>query len=161
MSSILVQDKKKYKKLKFSAMDDQKLKDLIKLYGDQDWNFIASQMKDRNSRQCKERWEYYLSPTVNNGPWTQEEDDLLIEKFNELGSKWKEIAKFFKFRTNTNVKNRWLLKKRIEEKERNIPKENIVDQLFKDVDFSNNSLSEIEFFSLDFSQFSIFHNTTF
>ena len=93
------------------------LKELVMANGTNKWSFIASRFTNRNVRQVKERWEYYLSPSVNNGPWTAQEDKLLLEKYHELGSKWTAISHFFVGRTNTCCKNRFLAMKRATEKE--------------------------------------------
>jgi hypothetical protein len=71
-----------------------------------DWQRITGRLPGRNMRQCKERWENYLSPAVGNAPWTPEEEQLLISKYNELGPVWKRIASFFAARTDINVKSR-------------------------------------------------------
>ena len=67
---------------------------------------IASKMDGRNARQVRERWKHYLAPSANLKTWTLEDDKLLMEKYNELGQKWKEISDFFKGRTSTNIRNR-------------------------------------------------------
>ena len=101
-------NKIKHKHYKWTPVEDQRLKEIIMTCGTKNWAHIASQIPNRNSRQCQERWEYYLSPNLNNSPWSEDEDRLLEEKFAEFGSKWTVIAKFFNGRTNTNVKNRYL-----------------------------------------------------
>ena len=93
---------------KFTNEEDEKLKNLVSTYGAGDWRNIAAHMDNRNARQCRERWKHYLSPSVSNGPWTESEDELLREKYNELGSQWSRIAKFFPTRTDITVKNRWI-----------------------------------------------------
>ena len=98
----------KHKHCKWTPLEDQRLRSIVMLYGDRNWAQIAAQIPNRNARQCQERWEYYLSPNVNNSPWTESEDKLLHEKYAEYGTKWSVIARFFNGRTNTNVKNRWL-----------------------------------------------------
>ena len=99
---------KKFKKSKFTPDEDQKLRELVDPSGRNDWSEIAKHFTNRNARQVKERWEYYLTPDVNNGPWTPEEDQILIAKFQEFGSKWTAISKFLPTRTNTCCKNRYL-----------------------------------------------------
>ena len=112
---------KKFKKAKFTHAEDQVLKELVKADGPNDWNAISSHFVNRNARQVKERWEYYLSPNVNNGPWSPEEDAILIQKYNELGSKWTVISKCLKGRTNTCCKNRWITMQRNASKEAESP----------------------------------------
>lgn len=109
-------DAKSHQKLKFSQDEDQKLIELVNQYGENDWGTITLFMKGRNIRQCRERWKHYLSPEVSNAPWTEMEDALLNQKYLEFGPKWKKIAEFFPNRTYINVKNRFLLKKRHNER---------------------------------------------
>jgi hypothetical protein len=92
---------------KFSADEDTKLRTLVSAFGSQDWYAISLRMPGRTSRQCKERWVNYLSPTLNTAPWTAEEDQLLLQKQREFGSRWAQIAKCFKNRTDGMVKNRF------------------------------------------------------
>ena len=92
---------------KFSEEEDERLKEVVSRVGEYDWNLVSKEMPGRNARQCKERWSYYLSPSLNTSPWTQEEDNLLLSKQRELGSKWVKISKFFHNRTDAMVKNRF------------------------------------------------------
>ena len=98
----------KNRHFKWTPREDNLLRRLVNKTKVPNWNTIAKRFKNRNPRQCKDRWNYYLSPNVNNSAWTAEEDALLYEKYAEFGSKWSAVAKFFQGRTNTNVKNRWL-----------------------------------------------------
>ncbi|OHS93757.1 hypothetical protein TRFO_11541 [Tritrichomonas foetus] len=74
-----------------------------------DWNQIASHINGRTARQCRERYRNYLYPNLNNSPWSKEEDNLLEEKFVEIGPRWSSIARFFINRSEVNVKNRHYL----------------------------------------------------
>ena len=94
---------------KFTKQEDIMLINLVNELGTRDWDAIASRMPNRNSRQCKERYLNYLSPNLSHDPWTPEEDLLLETKLKEIGSKWVTISKFFKNRTDTMLKNRWLV----------------------------------------------------
>lgn len=91
----------------FSQEEDELLKVLVRQFGDQAWKKIAQQMPNRTPRQCRERYKNYLAPTIQNGPWTEAEDQLLCQKVTELGFKWSSIAKFFTSRSEVNIKNRW------------------------------------------------------
>ena len=104
--------KKLHPKVKFTVSEDHQLVKLVEELGTQDWNVIASKMENRNARQCRERWENYLSPSVNRAPFTPEEDLLLMQKYQELGAKWVSISKSFNNRTDISVKSRWMVLKR-------------------------------------------------
>ncbi|EAY22725.1 Myb-like DNA-binding domain containing protein [Trichomonas vaginalis G3] len=107
-------------KQKFTDEDDQKLRNVIKELGTKNWSDIAAAMGNRNARQCKERWENYLSPSINNTPFTPEEDALLLEKQKEIGSKWVTMKNYFDRRTDAALKNRWQMLIRKQKKLQNI-----------------------------------------
>jgi hypothetical protein len=100
---------------KFSPDEDQCLRRLVAEARKSDpakvdWAAIASKLPMRTARQCRERYRNYLERTPN-PVWTHWEDELLRRKVLELGAsqnQWTQIAqKFFPYRSNINVKNRW------------------------------------------------------
>ncbi|OHS98498.1 hypothetical protein TRFO_35068 [Tritrichomonas foetus] len=103
---------KKYHRSQFTKEEDCELTQLVEQFGTNSWEMISSKMMNRTIRQCKERWQYYLSPDVSNEPWTEEEETLLIQKYKEMGPKWKQIAECFHNRTSTMIKNKWLCYRR-------------------------------------------------
>lgn len=133
---------KLHPKSKFSPEEDIKLTKLVEQFGTDNWNLISNKMKRRNSRQCRDRWENYLSPTLNKEPFTNEEDLLILEKYEEIGAKWVTISKFLVGRTDISVKSRWLMLQRrnitIETIKQNMHNQNNVQEE-KDV----NSLTDI------------------
>lgn len=96
-------------KAKFSEEEDLTLKALVQKYGAKNWPHIASLMPNRNERQCRDRWEFFLAPHINHSPFTEAEDRLLIQKRNEIGAHWVKISSFFQGRTDTMLKNRYNL----------------------------------------------------
>jgi hypothetical protein len=93
---------------------------LVDTFGSSDWAAIADRMPGKNQRQCRERWINYLAPELNSSSWTSEEDFLLIQKYNELGPKWVQIAAFFPNRTDSMMKNRFNKLQRREQKRREL-----------------------------------------
>ncbi len=59
------------KRSPFTRNEDKKLAGLVKKYAD--WNKIASEMKGRTSKECRERWQDYLNPNLSS-KWPQSED---------------------------------------------------------------------------------------
>ena len=102
-----MQEKKGAKRQVFTSYEDARLKLLVDQFGDNSWQLIAHYMPSRTPRQCRERYKGYLDNSIKNLPWTQAEDNLLIEKYQIFGRKWAKITKFFNGRSNSNVKNRW------------------------------------------------------
>ena len=95
------------KKVKFTKIEDEKLIELIKEFGENNWKLIAEKLPPRTPRQCRERWTNYVNPALSKDPWTKEEDELLIQKHNELGNHWKLIEKYFPARSKNNIKHRY------------------------------------------------------
>lgn len=110
------------KKKVWTDYEDEVLGKLVGSYGKKKWSMIAQKLNDsvhnglkmRQSRQCRERWFNHIDPFMNRDSWTEQEDMLLIEKQKELGTKWNEISKFFKDKSEIQVKGHWriLIKKK-------------------------------------------------
>jgi hypothetical protein len=92
---------------KFSVQEDDQLRDLVSELGINNWAEVSARLGTRSARQCRERFKNYLSPNLRNGQWTEEEDQLLREKYLEFGAKWSLIVAFFPSRSEVNLKNRW------------------------------------------------------
>jgi hypothetical protein len=90
----------------FTTEEDARLADLVAQHGENAWHEIERVLPGRTSRQCRERWNLYLSPNVSNEPWSAEEDALLMRLYSVIGPKWTLIGKSFPKRTANNIKNR-------------------------------------------------------
>ena len=102
-----VVEKKLKIKYNWTPQEDYYLQQFVSMYGTKNWFLISYKMGSRNPRQCRERWENYINPELSTDPWTAEEDQLLREKYSELGTKWGKISKFLKNRTAIAARNRW------------------------------------------------------
>ena len=102
-----IQTKKEITKNHFTLDEDKRLKNLVAKYSDNDWKLIATYMPGRSARQCRERYIGYLSPSLVFKPWSEDEDNLLIQKLTEIGPKWSKMVPFFEGRSDCNIKNRW------------------------------------------------------
>jgi len=92
---------------KWGPEEDEQLVRLIKKYGTKNWRVVASHLKERTPKQCRERWINHLDPAIIKGKLTEEEWNLVIESQEELGNKWSEIAKLLPGRTPNQIKNVW------------------------------------------------------
>ncbi|CAD8161912.1 unnamed protein product [Paramecium octaurelia] len=79
------------------------------------WSQIATTLNKRtdtsihrNGKQCRERWNNHLNPSINRKPWQLFEDLELLKLAILNGKKWAQISKSLKLqRSENNVKNRF------------------------------------------------------
>lgn len=103
----------------FTSEEDKLLRDLVAQFGEFNWSVIASQMTGRTSRQCRDRWKGYLSPTISTEEWTEVEDAFLQQQYKVWGPRWSKISQLMDGRSEIAVKNRWkLLTRRSKNSER-------------------------------------------
>ena len=101
------------KRRPWSADEDEHLKQLVgeQLVGDagiKSWAAIATRLRDRNGKQCRERWRNHLRPQLFKGEWTPEEDQEIWDRVQEMGTKWAQISEqYMPSRTDNDIKNRW------------------------------------------------------
>ncbi|GBG34263.1 Transcription factor MYB3R-2 [Hondaea fermentalgiana] len=88
--------------------EDDKLLELLAQQGkEKSWTKIAEHIPGRTAKQCRERWHLNLDPSINRGPWTKQEDDILMGLHAKIGNKWAEIKRSLPGRTENGVKSRF------------------------------------------------------
>lgn len=149
----------KLPKVKFTPEEDDKLIRLIDLMGTRDWEAISIEMKVRSPRQCRDRWNNYLSPSLTSQPWTEEEDKLLDKLYNKYGSRWTKIASYFRNRSANGVRNRFRLREKKKQMDKvQSPAEPVAEQepapkqpMQLDIEEQFFSLFDTTSFNLDFN----------
>ena len=96
----------KRKRHVWSKEEDERLVKLVNERKDKNWVKIAEHFKNRSNKDCRDRYFLHLSPNVEKRKWTYDEEQLLIEKFMEIGPKWVALTAFFDKRSSNDLKNR-------------------------------------------------------
>ncbi|KAG4190327.1 hypothetical protein ERO13_A07G023600v2 [Gossypium hirsutum] len=88
--------------------EDEILRKAVQQFKGKNWKKIAECFKDRTDVQCLHRWQKVLNPELVKGPWSKEEDELIIELVNKFGpKKWSTIAQHLPGRIGKQCRERW------------------------------------------------------
>mmetsp|Transcript_1525 Transcript_1525/g.5226 ORF Transcript_1525/g.5226 Transcript_1525/m.5226 type:complete len:523 (-) Transcript_1525:1300-2868(-) len=95
---------------KWTDEDDKKLKAAVLLHNEKNWKEIAKMMDNRYTEtQCLNRYKKVLNPNVVKGPWTEEEDQKLMQLVKLHGAKkWSMIAIKIPGRISKQCRERWV-----------------------------------------------------
>ncbi|XP_062225666.1 transcription factor MYB3R-2-like [Phragmites australis] len=92
----------------WTPKEDETLRNAVEAFKGRNWKKIAEFFPDRTEVQCLHRWQKVLNPELIKGPWTQEEDDKIIELVNKYGpTKWSVIARSLPGRIGKQCRERW------------------------------------------------------
>ncbi|KAK9148765.1 hypothetical protein Scep_007522 [Stephania cephalantha] len=92
----------------WTAEEDALLCRAVQRFKGRNWKKIAECFKDRTDVQCLHRWQKVLNPELIKGPWSKEEDDIIIEMVNKYGAKkWSTIAQALPGRIGKQCRERW------------------------------------------------------
>lgn len=81
--------------------------ELVKRHGTKNWRYIASHLRGRLPKQCRERWCNQLDPHIKKDGLTSEEWITVKRAHEVYGNRWAEIAKQVPGRTANHIKNQW------------------------------------------------------
>ncbi|CAM0957340.1 unnamed protein product [Alopecurus aequalis] len=88
--------------------EDDILRKAVEIHNGKNWKKIAECFPDRTDVQCLHRWQKVLNPELVKGPWSKEEDDIIIKMVKEYGpTKWSAIAQALPGRIGKQCRERW------------------------------------------------------
>ena len=100
---------------KWTKREDNLLTEMV-LKG-MNWSEIAVAINEaiyhgvcvRCYRTCKRRWDTKLDPTIIKKAWSDKEDSILIETYQEVGNKWSVISHFLAGRSQEAIRQRMIM----------------------------------------------------
>ncbi|KAL2940052.1 Transcription factor MYB3R-1 [Bienertia sinuspersici] len=88
--------------------EDEVLCKAVQRFKGKNWKKIAECFKDRTDVQCLHRWQKVLNPELIKGPWSKEEDDIIVQLVTKYGpKKWSTIAQHLPGRIGKQCRERW------------------------------------------------------
>ncbi|OQU86068.1 hypothetical protein SORBI_3003G008700 [Sorghum bicolor] len=88
--------------------EDAILSRAVQTYQGKNWKKIAECFPDRTDVQCLHRWQKVLNPELVKGPWSKEEDEIIVQMVNKYGpKKWSAIAQALPGRIGKQCRERW------------------------------------------------------
>lgn len=87
--------------------EDKALIKLAFLHKQKSWSKVAKEFSNKTPAQCRARFKR-IRPGILKGPWSHEEDILIITLVQKLGKNWSQISKEMKTRNGKQIRDRFL-----------------------------------------------------
>ncbi|KAK4490657.1 hypothetical protein RD792_001348 [Penstemon davidsonii] len=109
-------NKRRFTKCPWGREEDDILTAHVKTHGVGNWNYIADHIPGRTGcgfflsftgQSCRLRWFNQLDPKIDKSPFSEEEQQKLLQLQREYGNRWSTIVRFFPGRTDNQIKNQY------------------------------------------------------
>lgn len=81
------------KKGPWTSAEDAILVEYVTKHGVGNWNAVQKHTGlARCGKSCRLRWQNHLRPNLKKGPFTKEEEDLIVELHAKMKNKWARMA---------------------------------------------------------------------
>jgi hypothetical protein len=80
------------KRCAWTQEEDDTLVKVVSIQGPGQWAVVASHLRGRSGKQCRERWHNQLNPDICKEPWSEEEDRVIQEMQNKYGNRWAQVG---------------------------------------------------------------------
>ena len=88
--------------------EDDILEKAVVVNKGRNWKKVAEVLPGRTDVQCLHRWQKVLNPELVKGPWTEQEDNIVLKLVAEHGpQKWTFIAEHLPGRIGKQCRERW------------------------------------------------------
>lgn len=91
----------------WNQQDDKLLIQLAMKYNEKSWTKVALFFKDKNPAQCRARYKR-IRPGIVKGPWSREEDQLIISLVEKFGKNWSLISRLVPTRNGKQIRDRFI-----------------------------------------------------
>ncbi|VEU20311.1 DEKNAAC101192 [Brettanomyces naardenensis] len=76
----------------WTNVEDEILKAAIAKYGLNQWSRVSSLLTKKTAKQCKQRWQEWLNPTIKKLDWDKQEDEKLLKLIKLRPNQWNSIG---------------------------------------------------------------------
>lgn len=81
------------KKGPWTEAEDAELLEYVKRHGEGNWNVVHKNSGVRRcGKSCRLRWANHLRPNLKKGPFSPEEEEIIIKLHAKYGNKWARMA---------------------------------------------------------------------
>ncbi|KAJ8602289.1 hypothetical protein CTAYLR_007862 [Chrysophaeum taylorii] len=97
---------------RFTGAEDERIVACAREFGDDaaaiDWALVAAKVTGRTPKQCRERWQNSLDPSLTKRKeWSADEDALLLHAHARWKNCWGMVVRALPGRSQNMAKNRW------------------------------------------------------